>query len=346
MKVLSRMLEGGFESLHLLTDAATGLRAFVALHSTVLGPGLGGTRALATYADEEEAAVDALRLARGMTYKAAMAGLPLGGGKAVIMLPRENFDRAALFEAFGRGVDGLGGRYVTTEDSGTSPQDMVAVVRATKHVVGLPGTSGDPSPVTAYGVVRGIEATQRHLNGTDSLEGMRVNVLGVGHVGRALVGELRQRGARVFVADVRTQSAEEAAQTFGATVLSPEALLENEADFYAPCALGGAINDQTLAKLRVKAVTGAANNQLLEKQHGEALAKRGIVYAPDYVINAGGLINVAQELEGYDREKAMARAKLIYDTVLELLERSKREGRRPEQVADEMVEERIAAGRK
>ncbi len=346
MKVFSRMLEGGYESLHLLSDARTGLRGFVALHSTVLGPGLGGTRALTTYASEEEAAVDALRLARGMTYKAAMAGLPLGGGKAVIWLPKGDFNRAALFEAFGRGVDGLGGRYVTTEDSGTSPDDMVAVSRATKHVVGLPGRSGDPSPVTAYGVVRGIEATHRHLTGSDSLKGVRVNVLGVGHVGRALVDELHQRGAKIFVADARAHCAEEAAKTFGATVLSPEALVANEADYYAPCALGGAINDETLPKLRVKAITGAANNQLLEPRHGEGLVQRGILYVPDYVINAGGLINVAQELEGYDREKAMARAKLIHDTVLELLERSKREGRRPEQVADEMVEERIANGRR
>lgn len=346
MKVLSRMLEGGYESLHLFSDAATGLRGFVALHSTVLGPGLGGTRALTAYRDEEEAAVDALRLAKGMTYKAAMAGLPLGGGKAVIMLPGGAFNRSQLFEAFGRGVNSLGGRYVTTEDSGTSPDDMVAISRATKHVVGLPGHSGDPSPVTAYGVVRGIEATQRHLHGTDDLKGVRVNVLGVGHVGRALVDELRQRGARVCVADARVDRAEEAAKAFGAEVLSIEALLRHEADFYAPCALGGAINDETLPLLKVKAVAGAANNQLLEPRHGQALVDRGILYVPDYVINAGGLINVAQELEGYDREKAMGRASRIYDTVLALLDRARSEGRRPEQVADTTVDELLAKRRR
>ncbi len=346
MNLLSRMLADGYESLHVFTDGRTGLRAFVALHSTVLGSGLGGTRALSTYQSEEEAAVDALRLARGMTYKAAMAGLPLGGGKAVIMLPEGDFDRPALFEAFGRAVDGLGGRYITTEDSGTSPEDMTSVARATKHVCGLPGTSGDPSPVTAFGVVRGIEATHRHLFGTDDLEGARVNVLGVGHVGRALVEALRSRGAKVWVSDARPERAEEAAKTFGAEVLPVDALLSHEAEYFAPCALGGAINDETLPKLKVRAVTGAANNQLLEARHGEALFQKGMLYVPDYVINAGGLINVAQELEGYDREKAKARASTIYDTVLQLLERSKREGLRPEQVADKTVDEMLARGRK
>jgi leucine dehydrogenase len=341
MNVLDTMLDGSYEGLHLFTDKKSGLRALIALHNTRLGPGLGGTRALATYASEEAAITDVLRLARGMTYKAALAGLPLGGGKAVIMLPKGPFDREKLFEAFGRAVDSLGGRYITTEDSGTSPADMVWVHRHTKHAVGLPGTSGDPSPVTAFGVVRGIEATAKHLFGSDSLEGKKVNVLGVGHVGFALVGELTRRGAKVFVSDINEKAVAAAVSEFKAVALAEQDLLANEADFYAPCALGAGLNDATIPLLKVKAVTGAANNQLAEPRHGEVLAQRGVVYVPDYAINAGGLINVAQEVEGYDRQKAYDRASRVYDTILELLTRARSSGKRPEQVADVMVEEKI-----
>ncbi len=341
MNVLDTMLDGSYEGLHLFTDKKSGLKALIALHNTRLGPGLGGTRALATYASEEAAVTDVLRLARGMSYKAALAGLPLGGGKAVIMLPKGPFDREKLFEAFGRAVDSLGGRYITTEDSGTSPADIEWVHRFTKHTVGLPGTSGDPSPVTAFGVVRGIEATAKHLFGSDSLEGKRVNVLGVGNVGFALVGELARRGAKVFVSDINEKAVAAAVSEYKATALSEKELLSNEADFYAPCALGAGLNDATIPQLKVKAVTGSANNQLAEARHGEVLAQRGIVYVPDYAINAGGLINVAQEVEGYDRQKAYDRASKIYDTILELLTRAKASGQRPEQVADLMVEEKI-----
>ncbi len=341
MNMLDTMLDGSYEGLHLFTDKKSGLKALIALHNTRLGPGLGGTRALATYASEEAAITDVLRLARGMSYKAALAGLPLGGGKAVIMLPKGPFDREKLFEAFGRAVDSLGGRYITTEDSGTSPADMVWVHRHTKHVVGLPGTSGDPSPVTAFGVVRGIEATAKHLFGSDSLEGKKVNVLGVGHVGFALVGELARRGAKVFVSDINAKAVAAAVAEYKAVALSEQELLSNEADFYAPCALGAGLNDATIPLLKVKAVSGAANNQLAEPRHGEVLKDRGIVYVPDYAINAGGLINVAQEVDGYDRQKAYDRASKVYDTILELLTRSKATGKRPEQVADVMVEEKI-----
>ncbi len=206
MNVLDTMLDGSYEGLHLFTDKKSGLKALIALHNTRLGPGLGGTRALATYASEEAAITDVLRLSRGMSYKAALAGLRFGGGKAVIMLPKGPFDCEKLFEAFGRAVDSLGGRYITTEDSGTSPTDIEWVHRFTKHAVGLPATSGDPSPVTAFGVVRGIEATAKHLFGSDNLEGRRVNVLGVGNVGFALVGELARRGAKVFVSDINEKA--------------------------------------------------------------------------------------------------------------------------------------------
>jgi leucine dehydrogenase len=344
MNLFPSLSEGGFEGLHLLSDSKTGLRALVGLHSTKLGPALGGTRALATYASEEEAIIDVLRLARGMTYKAALAGLPHGGGKAVIMLPKGNFDRAKLFESFGRAVESLGGRYITTEDSGTSPEDMVSVRKHTRFVAGLPGRSGDPSPVTAYGVVRAMEATAKHLFGRAELRGLRVTVLGVGHVGMPLVKELHARGAKVWVSDLNTAAMEHAVRTYGATAVgSADELHRLEADFFAPCALGGAINDTTLPLLRVKAVVGAANNQLLTPAHGEGLAQRGILYVPDYAANAGGLINVAQEVVGYDREKAYARAATIFDTIEAVLQRAKERGLRPEQVADHLVEERLAA---
>ena len=343
MNYFTHLLEGGYEALHYLSDKKTGLRALVGVHSTKLGPALGGTRALATYASEEDAVIDVLRLARGMTYKAALAGLPHGGGKAVIMLPKGNFDRAALFEAFGRGVESLGGRYITTEDSGTSPDDMEHVKRHTNSVVGLRGKSDDPSPVTAFGVARGIEAVAKHVFGSKDVKGLRITVLGVGHVGMPLVKELHQRGAKLFVSDINPAAVEHAVKTYGATAVSADELIRMEADIYAPCALGGAINDTTLPLLKVKAVAGAANNQLLEPRHGQLLAEKGIVYAPDYAINAGGLINVAQEVVGYDRDKAYARAEKIYDTIDMVLTRAKASGQRPEQVADRMVEEKLAS---
>ncbi|MBU8896298.1 leucine dehydrogenase [Corallococcus sp. H22C18031201] len=343
MSYFTHLLEGGYEAVHLLTDSKTGLRAIVGMHNTKLGPGLGGTRALATYASEDDAVIDALRLARGMTYKAALAGLPHGGGKAVIMLPKGPFDRVKLFESFGRAVESLGGRYITTEDSGTSPDDMEYVRRHTKYVVGLKERSGDPSPVTAFGVTRAMEATAKHVFGRSDLKGLRVTVLGVGHVGMPLVKELHERGAKVWVSDVNAASVEHAVKQYGATAVTPDELLRMEADVYAPCALGGAINDTTLPLLKVKAVCGAANNQLLTPGHGEQLAQRGITYVPDYAANAGGLINVAQEWAGYDRAKAYARAERIFDTIDEVLTRAKASGLRPEQVADRIVEEKLAA---
>ncbi len=335
------LLEGKFEGLHFLSDHVSGLKALVGVHSTQLGPALGGTRALATYQSEDEAVTDVLRLARGMTYKAALAGLQLGGGKAVIMLPKGSFDRAKLFEAFGRAVESLKGRYITTEDSGTSPDDMEYVQRHTKHVVGLKATSGDPSPITAYGVVRGMEAVAKHVFGKAELKGLRVTLLGVGHVGYALAGELHKRGVKLFAADIQAQNLERAVKDFGATPMGDRELLSMEADIFAPCALGAIINDQTLELLKVRAVAGAANNQLKEPRHGQALAARGIVYAPDYAINAGGLINVAQEVQGYSRDEALERAGRIFDTIDKLLARAKASGERPEQVADRMVEERL-----
>ncbi|MBX7116677.1 MAG: NAD(P)-binding domain-containing protein [Myxococcaceae bacterium] len=344
MDYFPRLIEGGYEGLHFLSDQKTGLRALIGIHSTKLGPALGGTRALTTYDSETAAVTDVIRLSRGMTYKAALAGLKLGGGKSVIVLPKGNFDRGALFEAFGRAVESLKGRYICAEDSGTSPSDMDFILKHTRHVVGLQSKSGDPSPVTAYGVVRGMEAMAKHLWGKADLAGRKVTILGVGHVGYALAGELHKRGAKMVVADVNPQAVQRAVKEFGCSAVSDAELVTQEADIFAPCALGGGINDFTLPLLRVKAVAGAANNQLAEPRHGEALAKRGILYAPDYAINSGGLINCALEVLGYDRKEALERAGKIFDTIDELLRRSKESGQRPEAVADTMVEERLAHG--
>ncbi len=345
MSYFSQLHEGDYEALHFFGDRKTGLRGLIGVHSTRLGPALGGTRALASYASESEAVTDVLRLAKGMTYKAALAGLPHGGGKAVIMLPKGYVDRETLFEAFGRAVESLKGRYITTEDSGTSPEDMEYVHRFTNHVTGLKGRSGDPSPVTAYGVVRGIEATAKFLYGRSDLKGMRVTLLGVGHVGYALAQELHERGAQLFISDINKESLAKAVKAFNAKAVPDSELFSMEADIFAPCALGAVLNDRTIPRLKVKAVAGAANNQLEEPRHGKDLADRGILYVPDYAINSGGLINVAQEVVGYDRDKALARTKGVYDTIEAILRRAKETGRRPEEVADQMVEERLAAPR-
>lgn len=341
MNYFDTLLADRYEGLHFFADQKTGLRGLIGIHSTKLGPALGGTRALSTYASEQDAVVDVLRLSRGMTYKAALAGLPHGGGKAVIFLPKGGFERPALFEAFGRAVQSLGGRYITTEDSGTSPDDMEYVQRHTTSVVGLKGKSGDPSPVTAFGVVRGIEAAAKVSLERNDLKGLRVTLLGVGHVGMPLAEELHKRGAKLFVNDINKAAVDQAVSRFGAVAMSLPDLIKQEADVFAPCALGATLNDETIPQLKVKVVAGAANNQLKEPRHGQMLMDRGITYCPDYAINAGGLINVAQEVVGYDREKAYARASKIYDTIETILVRAKKEGRRPEQIADKIVEERI-----
>lgn len=349
MDLFPTMTEKAYESVHFFHDHETGLRAIVSLHDTTFGPGLGGTRAISTYQSEAEAVDDVLRLSRGMTFKATLANIPFGGGKAVIMLPKGEFDRPALFEAFGRAVDSLGGKYITTEDSGTSPEDVAHMRKGTAHVVGMPkelGGSGDPSPFTAFGVVRGIEALAKFHFGRDDLEGMKVSILGVGNVGYPLAKLLHQRGAKLFVADVNEAAVRRAEDELGATGVTPEALLSLDVDVFAPCALGGAINDDSLKVLRCKAVAGSANNQLREERHGKELFDRGIVYVPDYVINAGGLINVAQEVAGYDEAKSRETCSKIYDTVLSILERAKAEGSRPEVVADRIVLERLAQAKR
>jgi len=335
---------GGYESVHFLNDPPSKLRAVVAIHNCALGPALGGTRALATYPSEEMAVTDVLRLARGMTYKAALAGLPHGGGKAVILLPNEPFDREKLFLAFGQAVDRLGGRYITTEDSGTSPADMQVVRKATRFVLGTPpslGGSGDPSPVTAFGTFRGIEAVAKVGLDRASLKGLKVALLGIGHVGHALAKLLHEAGAELLVADVDAAKVAAAKAEFGCATASGESIFEAPCDVFSPNALGGVLDDRTIPQLRCKAVAGAANNQLAEPRHGKMLQDRGILYAPDYAINAGGLINVASEWVGYDAAAVRQRASRIYDTLLEIFSRAKASGRPTAEVADGLAEERF-----
>jgi leucine dehydrogenase len=341
-EILSRI---GTMELHSFHDRDTGLRALAAIHDTRLGPSVGGTRVFA-YASEDEAIFDVVRLARGMTYKAALAGLAHGGGKAVIWTDGKPIaDRTALFRAFGRFVDGLGGRYVTCEDSGTSPADIDVVKSVTKHCLGgsiESGGSGDPSPFTALGVRRGIEAIAHVVLGRQDLKGLHVAIQGVGHVGYPLARELAALGARLTVADIDAARAERCAREFGAELRTVQDIVATECDVYAPCALGGAINDATIDRLRCQVVAGAANNQLQTPEMGRVLQARKIFYAPDYAINAGGLINVAEEFKGYDVEAATAKTMAIYDTIAELAARSLRTGALTAEMADRMVEEILA----
>jgi len=344
MGVFDLLSHYGYGQLHLARDAATGMNAIIAVHDTRLGPALGGCRFI-HYDDEESAVVDALRLARGMTYKAAITGLSLGGGKSVIMRPRTDFNRGALFRAFGKFVGTLGGQYITAEDSGTSLEDMEVIRTTTKWVTGVApenGGSGDPSPFTALGVRRGIEAAVQFVMRREDIRGLHVAVQGIGHVGYYLCKELHALGAKLTVADVDPLKSERAEREFGAAIVPLDTLFETECDVLAPCALGSALNDQTIPRLRCKIVAGAANNQLAEPRHGDDLMQRGILYAPDYAINAGGLINVATELGGYDAEKSRAKVVKIYDTILEIAERARRAMKPTHLIADMMAEERLA----
>jgi leucine dehydrogenase len=344
MGVFDLMSQHGYGGLHLRRDQASGLQAIIAVHDSRLGPALGGCRFI-HYDTEEAALVDALRLARGMTYKAALAGLNHGGGKSVLIRPRHRFDRTALFKAFGRFVEELRGHYITAEDSGTSIEDMEVIRSVTRHVTGVDmanGGSGDPSPFTALGVRRGIEACVKFALGRDSLSGITIAVQGVGHVGYHLCKEVHAAGAKLIVADVDPLKAERAQREFGAQVASLDDIFAVQCDVFAPCALGSGINPGTVPQLRCKIVAGAANNQLSDGSMGAALMQRGILYAPDYAINAGGLINVAQEVVGYDAEKSRTRTLQIYDTILEIAERAKKAETPTHIIANKMVEERLA----
>ncbi len=338
----------GHEQVVFGHDRATGLRAILAIHSTALGPAAGGCRMWA-YPSSDEALTDALRLSRGMSYKNAMAELDFGGGKAVIIGDARAHKTPALFQAFGRLVESLGGRYITAEDVGTTTADMEQVATQTRFVSGLARTSGevggDPGPKTALGVFLGIRAAVRFQLGR-SLEGVGVAVQGLGGVGHPLCRLLAADGARLTVADARAELAEQVRDELGATVVPAEAILEQQAEVLAPCALGAVLNERSIPRLRARVVAGAANNQLAREADGQALMKAGILYAPDYVINAGGIINVAHEYHGGSSEAAVRAAiEKIPERLTAIFERARRESLPTSVVADQMARERLRAGR-
>jgi len=330
-----------FEQLVFNYDETSGLKALICIHDTTLGPALGGTR-MWVYEKEEEAIEDALRLARGMTYKAAVAGLNLGGGKGVVIGDPKKEKSEELWRAFGRFVQSLNGRYITAEDVGTSPQDMNFVSMETSSVVGLMGTSGDPSPFTANGVWHGMQACAEKVYGSRSLKGKKVSVQGAGSVGYYLIKHLvEDEGAEVIVTDIDQDRIELVKKEFGVKAVAPEEIYSADVDIFAPCALGAVINDETLPQLKCKIVAGGANNILAEERHGEEIEKKGILYAPDYVINAGGLINVADELKGYNKERALQSVAGIYDSVKMVLDIADRDNIPTYKAADRLAEERI-----
>ncbi len=344
--VIAQMMLNNHEQIVFCNDNATGLRAIVAIHNTVLGPSLGGTR-MWNYNNEMEALTDVLRLSRGMTYKSSVAGLNLGGGKAVIIGDAKKIKSEALLRRFGKFIDSLGGKYITAEDVAMSSRDMEIIKMETDHVSGLPenmGGSGDPSPVTAYGVYVSMKASAKEVWGSDSLAGKKVLVQGIGHVGEVLVSHLTKEGAKIYINDISEDRLKAVAAQYKAEVVAADKMFNLDIDIYAPCALGATVNDDTLGKLKCKIICGAANNQLAnEVIHGEAVGKQGILYAPDFVVNAGGIINVYYELEGYNRERALAHAEKIYDTTFNIFQLAKKEGIPNYLAANRIAEHRIEA---
>ncbi len=341
--VFGPMTDMQHEQVVFCNDPATGLKAIIAIHNTVLGPALGGTR-MWKYDNETQALNDVLRLSRGMTYKAAITGLNLGGGKAVIIGDSRTDKSEALFRRFGKFIDSLAGKYITAEDVGTSTKDMEWIAMETNHVTGIPqsmGGGGDPSPVTAHGVYMGMKASAKHAWGSESLNGRKILVQGVGHVGENLVNYISKEGAKVYISDINEAQLKKVAETYGATVVNGN-IFDLEVDIYAPCALGATLNDESIAALKCVIVAGAANNQLAnETTHGAMLMEKGVIYAPDFVINAGGLINVYSELIGYNRELAFQQTDKIYDFTLDILRKASDESIPTYLAANRMAEKRI-----
>jgi leucine dehydrogenase len=329
----------GVQEVHVRVDADSGLKAIVGIHSLRLGPALGGARCV-PYADSGAALYDALRLARGMSYKAAISRLPYGGGKAVIMRPREISDRKGFYRAFGDFIESLGGRYVTAMDSGTEVSDMDIIAERTRFVACTTARGGDPAPFTALGVFSALKATVEFRLGRDDLDGLHVALQGAGHVGYQFARRLHDAGAKLTVTDREPARAQRCAQEFGARVVGPDEIYTVDADVFAPCALGAVLNEHTIPQLRAKVVVGAANNQLATPADGVALAGRDITYAPDYVANAGGLIQIA--LSERDAATIDERVRGIYDTLLEVFARARRGDCTPETMANRMAEAILA----
>ncbi|HNQ13276.1 MAG TPA: Glu/Leu/Phe/Val dehydrogenase [Bacteroidia bacterium] len=342
--VLTLIEQFGHEQVVYCYDKDSGLRAIIAIHSTVLGPSLGGTR-MWKYNNDSEALTDVLRLSHGMTYKASITGLNLGGGKAVIIGDSKKDKTEALFRKFGQFVDRLGGKYITAEDVGTSTADMVHVSKETKFVTGLPenmGGGGDPSPLTAYGVYMGMKASAKFVWKDDSLEGKRVVVQGIGHVGEHLVQLLHNEKADIVITDINSENVKRISEQYKTAVINPDEVYTQKMDIYAPCALGATLNDTTIPMLQCKIVAGCANNQLEDQQiHGTQLVEKGIIYAPDFLINAGGLISVYGELNGWNKDQAVDRASKIYDTTLDILKLSEEKKIASYLAANQIAEERI-----
>ena len=345
MSVIKNMVNRGHEQVVYFNDPRVGLKAIVAIHDTTLGPSLGGCR-MWDYENEEEALIDVLRLSKGMTYKAAIAGLELGGGKSVILGNSKKDKTPELFESFGEFVDSLSGKYITAEDVGTTEQDMELVRTKTKYVTGVSkehGGGGDPSPMTAYGTYIGIKASVKYKLNISSLSGLKIIVQGVGSVGESLEGHLCNDGADVYINDIDLDKVDAVVEKYNVNTINIENLYDFNADIYAPCALGATVNDLTINKFKCSIIAGAANNILLNPvDHGLQLRDRGILFAPDYVINAGGLINVANEIKGYDEDKVRNDTEKIYDTLLNIYKISDQEGISTSQASSKLAEQIIA----
>lgn len=342
MNVFEQLKKDDYEQVIFCNDNATGLKAIIAIHDTTLGPALGGTR-FWNYETEEEALQDCLRLARGMTYKNAAAGLNLGGGKAVIIGDPKQDKSETLLRTFAKYVERLHGRYITAEDVGTSENDMDIIRENTSYVVGTStgSGSGDPSPITALGIYQGMKAAAEAAFGTSDLTGKTIAVQGVGNVSFHLCELLHKENTHLIVTDINEDAVAKAVETFNATAVNPDDIYAVDCDIFSPCALGGIINDETIAQLKAKVIAGSANNQLLESRHGHLLHEKGIVYAPDYVINSGGVINVSEELTGYDEARAIKKVKNIYNILANVFQISSEQNIPTYLAADRMAEERI-----
>lgn len=342
--VFGQLSFDGHEQIVFCNDEDTGLKAIIGIHNTVLGPALGGTR-MWTYKSEWDALNDVLRLSRGMTYKSAITGLNLGGGKAVIIGDAKTQKNDDLMRKFGEFVDSLGGKYITAEDVGMETRDMDIIREVTPHVTGISeakGGSGNPSPVTAYGVYMGMKAASKYKFGTENLEGKKVLVQGIGHVGETLVKHITDEGAQVIINDINEKRLEELSKKYNANVVLGNDIYGLDVDIYAPCALGATVNDETIHQLRAKVIAGAANNQLADEvKHGRLLKEKGIAYAPDFLINAGGIINVYAELEGYNKEESLHKTENIFNTTLEIFQLSEKENITTHRAAFNIAQNRI-----
>lgn len=348
ISVFEQLNMQGHKNVVFCNDEDTGLKAIIAIHDTTLGPALGGTR-MWPYRTETGALKDVLRLSKTMTYKAAITGLNLGGGKAVIIGDSLTDKTEVMMRRFGRFIDNLNGTFITAEELGTTPKDMEYIRMETKHVTGIPesmGGSGDPSPITAKGVLMGIKACAKELYGNDSLTGKSVAVQGIGHVGENLVRLLRQENVKVYISDIDEERVRQAAKRYGAEAVSNNNIFDLEFDIYAPCALGGTVNTDTIAKMKCAIIAGSANNQLADEEiHGRMLLEKDILYAPDYLINAGGLINCYSEIAGYNKKRTIELAENIYDAARMVLKKSKAENISAIKAADVLAEQRIRSMR-